>query len=361
METSVELSVRTIHKLPEELWLKILRLACGIADFDHAPKLMSFPVALVTKKNLRKRMIFQRRIISVCKVWYRIALPCLYEEIAIMDVSGLPKIAKILPENPLGRYTKRLDYFVNGLVDNDAFLDVLGCLTNLRIVRIDSPNFRLPTSVWNRILALPNLRVLHAPYRLSLSGHTFTPRSSTLQAMTYPLFDRQPDIAVDQHSHSALLNLSQLYFPYRFNYDFNTYSRRALQSVTSIIIGYRYDDPYAQLLNGVCPLLPSLKYIGIQANTFHSCLYRWTIDGYSLDIPSSVHTLGLTFQQPNARTHTYRALCQSLRQLHGGGLKVIRLGAQTVLDLRSRPAAAALVEDTLRAKGWRLEVGDMRI
>ncbi|KAJ3788289.1 hypothetical protein GGU10DRAFT_385111 [Lentinula aff. detonsa] len=336
-----------LPKLPEELWLDIFRHACGLSDFCDAPRLLSFPVAL-PKKLLLRRMKFQRRIILVCKAWYRIALPCLYEEIAVLDNAGLHAIADCMSKHLLGHSTKRLDFFAEEDVDEETFFALLDRLDNLKIVTIASS---VSASISKRIFALPNLTVFCNTWNGSLQFPEPAFQKYVFRAMSFPFPGYNGEFP------SALSELSQIYFPHSVHIvdpEEVSILCRNLQSVTSILFGYDHVQ-YSPLLSCIFDILPNLHYIGIQT-TFQN-FFKDSINAF----PPSVHTFGLIFQSPKAKTRTYRRLCEILKQIQGDGLKVIRLGEETVHDLRSRPSAAALVEETFMAKGWRMEVGDQYV
>ncbi|KAJ3997438.1 hypothetical protein F5050DRAFT_1419345 [Lentinula boryana] len=336
-----------LPKLPEELWLAIFRHACGLSNFCDAPRLLSFPVAL-PKKLLLKRMKSQRHIILVCKAWYRIALPCLYEEIAVLDNAGLHAIADCMLKHLLGHSTKRLDFFAEERVDEETFSALLGCLDNLQIVTIASS---VSASISKRILALPNLTVLSNAWNGHLPFSESAFRKYVFRTLSFPGYTGEFP--------SALSELSQIYFPdsiHIVDREELSVLCRNLQSVTSILFGYRHGQS-SPLLSCIFDFIPNLHYIGIQT-TFQNF---FAAQDFINAFPPSVHTFGLIFQNPKAKTRTYRRLCEILKQIQGDGLKVIRLGEETVHDLQSRPFAAALVEDTFLAKGWLMEVGDQYV
>ncbi|KAJ3731653.1 hypothetical protein DFJ43DRAFT_1155332 [Lentinula guzmanii] len=336
-----------LPKLPEELWLDIFRHACGLSDFCDAPRLLSFPVAL-PKKLLLRRMKFQRRIILVCKAWYRIALPCLYEEIAVLDNAGLHAIVDCLLKHLLGHSTKRLDFFAEEDVDEETFFALLDRLDNLKIVTIASS---VSASISKRIFALPNLTVFCNTWNGSLQFPEPTFQKYVFRAMSFPGYNGEFP--------SVLSELSQIYFPhsvYIVDPEELSILCRNLQSATSILFGYGHGQ-CSPLMTWIFDFLPNLHYIGIQTTFQDFFAAEDSINAF----PPSVHTFGLIFQNPKAKTRTYRRLCEILKQIQGDGLKVIRLGEETVHDLRSRPSAAALVEETFMAKGWRMEVGDQYV
>ncbi|KAJ3821637.1 hypothetical protein F5880DRAFT_1580620 [Lentinula raphanica] len=270
----------SVSALPEELLLRILRLACGLSNnnIDYAPRLLYFPVELVGSKALRKTREHRRRIILVSKLWYRIGLPCLYEEIAILDdieVESLYIIQTLSKNKDLGRYTKRLDigraFIKPPGVNFNIIRPLLDLLVNLQALRIDSSCFPVPVpfSFTERHPNRSTLRVLHNPYH-SLSPSpgsplpSLTPKTSSFKAITFTNFDDNGDVLDDPFAHlSALPNLSQIYFPYYFLDMEHVMQRSKLLSVTSILIGTKYKPPYATVLAYIGDALPNLRYLGI--------------------------------------------------------------------------------------------------
>ncbi|KAJ3837647.1 hypothetical protein F5878DRAFT_205017 [Lentinula raphanica] len=372
----------SVSALPEELLLRILRLACGLSNnnIDYAPRLLYFPVELVGSKALRKTREHRRRIILVSKLWYRIGLPCLYEEIAILDdieVESLYIIQTLSKNKDLGRYTKRLDigraFIKPPGVNFNIIRPLLDLLVNLQALRIDSSCFPVPVpfSFTERHPNRSTLRVLHNPYH-SLSPSpgsplpSLTPKTSSFKAITFTNFDDNGDVLDDPFAHlSALPNLSQIYFPYYFLDMEHIMQRSKLLSVTSILIGTKYKTPYATVLAYIGDALPNLRYLGIRAISLYYYLYSSSHDITGslrpLAIPAQVHTLGLIFDMPKSETKAYRALNQQLVELEADGLRNVHFGEEMLGDLQNRPVAAALLKETFRARGWCLKFGDIPV
>ncbi|KAJ3728281.1 hypothetical protein C8R42DRAFT_706754, partial [Lentinula raphanica] len=342
--------------LPEELWFKILSQACQVSDLCDAPRLLSFPVALLTKARL-KQMKFQRRIILVCKTWYRIAFPCLFEEVAILHNEGLCSIFDRILENSLGHVTKRLDVYTSTPLDPKVFSALLNRLVNLRMVYIAIGSWdSIPEPISECIYRHPTLTTVNNTRFENHSNVQYVVKEPTLRVVSLSACLFTKTVEYYRYNLSKVTQLYVLEEPFITPGDIFTHMCGNMPSVTSILFGQTISDEFPYLLDALYKFLPNLHFVAIQT-TFHSVLFsEEPLNEYHFS--PSVHTFGLTFKRPKATTRNYRRLCGTLRRLHGEGLKVIRLGEETVHDLRSRPFAAKLVEDTFRSKGWRMEAGD---
>ncbi|KAJ3837646.1 hypothetical protein F5878DRAFT_621833 [Lentinula raphanica] len=347
--------------LPEELWFTILRHACQVSDLCDAPQLLRLPLGLHRKARV-KQMKFQLRIILVCKAWYRIAFPCLFEEIAILHNVGLCSIFDLILKNSLGHVTKRLDVYANTPLDARVFSTLLSCLVHLRIVNIaNSSGQYIPAPISECIYAHPNLTAVNTTRLENHSNVQCVVKEPTLQVVSLSACFFTKTVEHYRYNLSKVTQLYVLEEPYITPRDISTHMCGNMPSVTSILFGQLISDEFPYLLDALYKFLPNLHFVGIQT-TFH-CLSLPFSEG-SLDeyhFSPSVHTFGLIFKRPKATTRNYRRFCGTLRRFHGESLKVIRLGEETVNDLHSRPFAAKLVEDTFRSKGWRMEVGDMYV
>ncbi|KAF9078010.1 hypothetical protein BDP27DRAFT_337627 [Rhodocollybia butyracea] len=257
-------------------------MVCDInSPMEDAPKLLTFPVALEAK-DLRKRMDIQRRIILVRKTWYRIYMPCLLEEITILDSKGPNATVNILNKYTIGHIAKRLDLFLWKSADKYP------------IARLDMD------SVWDNldsllppILALPNLQVLDVDRYL---GPTRAPTDTTVQTIAFPA-------CIDFIT--PFLTVTQLYLGTSFGLlPDNTFS---FQSVTSLLFGiHNLSWTNRSKMLADRHLIPCVKYVGIQTASvakFNNSLVESPInDSMALYLPPSVHTLGLSFHQPKAKT-----------------------------------------------------------
>ncbi|KAJ3728280.1 hypothetical protein C8R42DRAFT_716234 [Lentinula raphanica] len=346
--------------LPEELWFTILRHACQVSDLCDAPQLLSFPLGLHRKARI-KQMKFQLRIILVCKAWYRIAFPCLFEEIAILHNVGLCSIFDRILENSLGHVTKRLDVYANTPLDARVFSALLSCLVDLRIVNIAiSSGQYIPAPISECIYAHPNLTAVNNTRLENHSNVQYVVKEPTLRVVSISacLFTKTVE-----HYRYNLSKVTQLYVleePFITPRDISTRMCKNMPSVTSILFGHIISDDFPYLLDALYKFLPNLHFVGVQTTfDYFSLFSEGSSNEYHFN--PGVHTFGIIFKKPKTTTRNYRRLCGTLRRFHGEGLKVIRLGEETVRDLCSRPFAAKLVEDTFRSKGWCMEVGDMYV
>ncbi|KIK59163.1 hypothetical protein GYMLUDRAFT_86080 [Collybiopsis luxurians FD-317 M1] len=368
-----------LPELPEEIWVKILRMACGIGRLEETPKLLSFPKSL-PPKLLRKNMRFQRRIILVCKAWYRIARPFLYEEIAVLDQSKLHKLLDILNQTSLGSYTKRIDVFFSTYLppaDKEdrymvEFTAILRCLPNLRVLVYDpgDPLVHIPASLRTEISRLPDLKVLSASGAFSFAwdDNCVVATNRSLRTATFPLipclFPPNQMLWTEAVVNRILPNLSQIYvrdfLPSAFH---ARYVSGSLPSVTSLLI---FKDANHSLSKLPCfySIFPRLQYIGLQT-TFKAFLREedvlHQITEFRIVLPDSVHTFGMSFNGRRARYSQYRQVCDILDSMRADGLKVIRFEEQTAEHIINKKSVSALFDELCRKKGWRMEVGDMYV
>ncbi|EIM85898.1 uncharacterized protein STEHIDRAFT_157429 [Stereum hirsutum FP-91666 SS1] len=163
--------------LPNELWIRILRLAtfvCGSLDvdhddpFDHDANLWNtaieervdtiFPE--IRRSNARKL-----RFMLVCRLWHDIVQPFLYETLHIARDKDCATLAHTLKSSiiasessdvphkqSLGVWTRRLDLSMPRFAAQDVakFAPILACLPNLEILTINQnqPRTRLCAELW---------------------------------------------------------------------------------------------------------------------------------------------------------------------------------------------------------------------
>lgn len=239
-------------------------------------------------------------------------------------------------------------------------MSLLQLLPNLRILMIDHPYVLRDFA--KEILAMSNLRVLYSP-GLTSARNQLALTNNTIYATTLPLLFYD-DLNPQGHI-VRLLNLRQVYM--RDCIHPNPASSLLLNGkfpfLTSVLIGPRcFKESYASLFT-IISQFHSLQYIGIQCRfaDLNRHFNNLRTAPPIFRIPDTVHTLGFSFTRPKAGNRTYRDLCNSVKQIHGKALRVIRFGEQTMIDLRERPFAFGLVNETLQAKGWRLEWGDVTV
>lgn len=239
-------------------------------------------------------------------------------------------------------------------------MSLLQLLPNLRILMIDHPYVLRDFS--KDILALSNLRVLYSP-GLTSARNQLTLTNDTIYTVTLPLLIYD-DLSPQRHIVS-LPNLRQVYMRecIHVNPAGSLLLNRNFPSVTAVLIGPRcFKESYTSLFT-IISQFHSLQYIGIQCRfaDLNRHFNNLRTPPQIFQVPDTVHTLGFSFTRPKAGNHTYRELCNSVKQIHGKALKVIRFGEQTMIDLRGRPFACGLLNETLQAKGWRLEWGDITV
>ncbi|KAE9396010.1 hypothetical protein BT96DRAFT_997176 [Gymnopus androsaceus JB14] len=329
-KSSFKKSKADLAAIPEELWLEIFQFTCGISRsvIEDTPKLLSFPVPS-HQKTLHKRKASLLRLMRVCKLWHRIALPFLYEHIVISS-------------------DLRMVSFGHESIEMEIFTSLLLLLPNLRILIIES-NYLPPSLYQTQALTNTTIQTATFPMFESFGSHRRFLGNATNVAVTLP-------------------NLRQVHFT-EPQHDFHDFVNNGLnaqigifRSVTSVLISPNFKNTYTYLFRIIAAFFPSVQYIGIQCD--FADLNRPFDPAHGntpLYVPPTVHTLGFWFCKPQAKNATYRALCHTLSQIHGDALKVIRFGERTVVDLRGRPFASALVNETLQAKGWRMEGGDMYV
>ncbi|THV06964.1 hypothetical protein K435DRAFT_417767 [Dendrothele bispora CBS 962.96] len=133
---------------PPELLLPIFRAATILIGLPlyAGPKLFDFPGdpgPELDHKTRRASIIMKRRLPSVCKSWYQLATPYLYEHITIRRVSSLPGLSTALSRqfttdsgksvSSLGCWTKRLDIILEDVpYDNhDGIPEILESLARI--------------------------------------------------------------------------------------------------------------------------------------------------------------------------------------------------------------------------------------
>ncbi|EAU81987.1 hypothetical protein CC1G_09173 [Coprinopsis cinerea okayama7 len=104
--------------LPPEIWLAILREATAECHPLRLPLYMEYPRPTTKMRNRWKQGIVTKRyVIRVCKLWYSLAIPFLYEHLVVSRSHSLKSLVESLSlESPFGltgvtfgEYTYRLD------------------------------------------------------------------------------------------------------------------------------------------------------------------------------------------------------------------------------------------------------------
>ncbi|KAF9045632.1 hypothetical protein BDP27DRAFT_728157 [Rhodocollybia butyracea] len=367
-------SAATIHpnehqinlpELPEEILEEIFRWACDVnSPIQDAPRLLSFPVPW-NERALRRRRAFRRSIILVCKTWHRIVLPYLFESVVILDQRGsqCQGLLDVLEKYSFGHLVTRLDLSLQSPHSGGNSLKALGkalgsllrhC-TNLRVVTVKLNHFGLNRGFLDRllqcILALPNLQILDFPWFNCRADFVATLANSTIRATSF-----FPSATV-----ACLPALSQICIS-------DSSMSTPFENVTSLIFNVIFTSrrPYLSELISNCRLLPRLRYVTIRlasVEKHNRCLVSLSFPKTpsNLQLPPSVHTLGFWFDQPKATNSNWRNFCWTMAAIRGEGIKVLCFRAETAEDLRSRPHAYEMMNETLRIKGWRLETDNLYV
>ncbi|KAF5365570.1 hypothetical protein D9757_010898 [Collybiopsis confluens] len=366
-----------LPQLPEEIWMVILQTACGIPELGDSPKLLSFTLT-PHLKVMRKKLSTQRHIVSVCKLWYRIALPFLYEQIVIFLPSHMHRLSETLASRPsLGDYTKRFDvnFFLdepnkNTLVD---FLSVLLRLSNLRVLIYDSEFYigspDIPPLLPEHIARLRELRMMSMTAELasvwvgdsSDSSDISFPSLRTVSPFFFKVLSSQTRPISVAEIKRLLPSLSQLHM--RSYPLVDPTNLPSLPMVTSLFLSGSICRLNA--LHLLSPNLPSVQYVTLRTTLqdFLSGIDEPLIQPIrAICLPNTVHTLGILIEDKRAKTSRYRAVAKMLEaEVRGDGLKVVRFGGLTAEDILSRPTAYAVLDKACKDKGWKLEFGDMSV
>ncbi|KIK59193.1 hypothetical protein GYMLUDRAFT_262250 [Collybiopsis luxurians FD-317 M1] len=386
--------------LSEETWAAILRMACGIGQLEDAPKLLSFPKSpppnfcartwyILLHKDSRKLFLtptlqkHQRRVILVCKAWYRIARPFLYEEIAVLDPSKLRNLLDILNQTSLGSYTKRFDVFFprssqrSGDQDRyvEEFIAILRLLPNLRVLTY-GPEYSVlpnPASLRTEISRLPNLKVLSTPgfFSNAWDDNSAFAVNRSLRTATFPIIPYPHKLRIEATLNRILPNLSQIWVgdsPSAFQAlgvsgSLLSLGVSGVPSVTSLFISKGAGDNLRKLPY-FYTLFPRLQYIGLQT-TFQVFITeeKWLREtrDFRITLPDTVHTFGISFDGRRAKYSLYRQVCDALDRMKADGLKVIRFEEKTAEDILSKSSVSVLLNELCQKKGWRMKAGDMYV
>ncbi|KAH6919169.1 hypothetical protein BKA70DRAFT_1249464 [Coprinopsis sp. MPI-PUGE-AT-0042] len=236
-------------RLPPEIWIDILRQAthgplwlqlwrhASVARFDGYEEWKANMVKPVHVRFRRRHLtilqITKIRVVRVCKDWYSIGVPFLYEHIVLKTCERIPRYTSYMSQpsvidpmlGPLGRHTKRLDIGIKDFVPLSGASTVqllLQQLPNLRAfvaaackVTInaldalpssleyfecrdeDSNTQNLPPEAWGSFLTShPNLRCTVIPpldeeYDDPLRALTFSPALSLQQLVELRVYPSQ--------------------------------------------------------------------------------------------------------------------------------------------------------------------------
>ncbi|KAF9045635.1 hypothetical protein BDP27DRAFT_1346596 [Rhodocollybia butyracea] len=336
-----------LPEFPEEILEEIFRWACDVhPPLQDAPKLLNFPVPL-NERALRKRRFFRRSIILVCKTWYRIVLPYLFESVVILDQRGsqCQGLLNALEKYSFGHLGPHFDN--SWMTLGKAVVSLLRHCTNLRVLTVKMHYFGLDRGFLDRllqcILALPSVQILDFPWHSCRGNFVAALANSTIKTT---MFYHNATIA-------RLSALRQMYIPDHF-----TLSRPLSGNVTSLILDstvpYNPDRPYLSWLISTCRCLPRLRYVTIYVASVEEH------NRYLESIPPTSSSY-LDSLPPSSTTRAWRNFCWTLRLIHGEGINVLRFREETAEDLRRRHVAHELMNERLRTNGWRLETGDLHV
>ncbi|KAF6744144.1 hypothetical protein DFP72DRAFT_1078989 [Ephemerocybe angulata] len=188
----------TLPEIPPEIWIEILRQATDVPDSLEHPQL------LITK----------RYIVRVCREWYAIGMPFLYEHVSITRPRHVHQLSETLSKTmtrgevnePLafGCFVKRLDLTAAAL-DSVVWSDE-GCGTSLRQVLDLTPNLvtlNMPStsSLLRQIEQIPRAVI---PGLRNLNWTS----TGTSSKSGYQVFQTE---FLDSHPHIENMNLISLY------------------------------------------------------------------------------------------------------------------------------------------------------
>ncbi|KAF6764626.1 hypothetical protein DFP72DRAFT_1162598, partial [Ephemerocybe angulata] len=142
----------TLPEIPPEIWIEILRQATDVPDSLEHPQLLvdpkhsyMFRLSGPATRRHKAALITKRYIVLVCREWYAIGMPFLYEHISITRPRHVHQLAETLMTRgevgaPLafGCFVKRLDMTAMALDPVDWSDE--GCGTSLRQVLDLTPN-----------------------------------------------------------------------------------------------------------------------------------------------------------------------------------------------------------------------------
>ncbi|KAJ2927116.1 hypothetical protein H1R20_g10014, partial [Candolleomyces eurysporus] len=265
----LEESLEALLELPLELWIDILRLAGQVPDPLEYPLVIhpacsSNILSSYARKRYRDALATKKHILGVCRQWYALTIPFLYEHIVIENldtmqrilavVDGLPTIREPDDTQKLGCFIKRLDLVVpelqwtgNGdstypyslapqlckLAPNLITLNTssTGDARSFPLSNVISPRleylywintFRLPVSQWVTFMdAHPRLKFIDPPFFSSSSsdceGYQAPWRTTQWPSLRELVLhqDRQSSFWASDFPPGAFPNLQKIEFTYR--------------------------------------------------------------------------------------------------------------------------------------------------
>ncbi|KAG9318043.1 hypothetical protein JVU11DRAFT_107 [Chiua virens] len=173
------------RRLPPELWICIFHFATHVPDtlipeiYTHASLIGSI-YSRSSNAALRDALVTKRAVVRVCRQWWHLAAPILYQSVYIGRARCLSSLSStlvqsaaakgtVVGERPLGEYTQRLDiamrdHAVNANAEFDSLATLISCMPHLAIVSFSvTPSYAV--SLPNHILdalrsSAASLRVL---------------------------------------------------------------------------------------------------------------------------------------------------------------------------------------------------------
>lgn len=394
MSASWNKPIRNTPSIPPELWLTIFeRLKVpGVLEPDIYVTSDEPQRAIIRKQQrlLRDSLVTKRYLVTVCKQWYTMATPLLYESIIIGRGRTLSSLCTALVKSKretdhssqghhaLGWYTKRLDVAMRdqghygSAADLEFLAKAIQCLPNLAIVMfsVRSPRYvehPIPTSImhaladtcghslrivdlsesvlhpsrhdWREFLtATPHLRVLRGP------GATPISSDHTRPLVDLPVLSELTALALTSRNSKEYLNggnhfphlpsLREFEFHYDIHFLWNTCAGLLGvfgHNLTVIHLNFNMHGDYLQgEMNAVSQHCPNLARLILSLQLWEQLICK-------LSFPS-VPYVALRSWQYQAPSWIYRGLFTSLSTM-SGKIQIVRLcDHHNVTDLRVRHA-----------------------
>ncbi|KAF8224175.1 hypothetical protein L208DRAFT_1313086 [Tricholoma matsutake] len=382
--------------LPAELWMTIFREATWVSRILDSDSVEEFG-SLTSRQRirpLRASLITKRYLVRVCKQWYSLAIPFLYESIIIGRCRTLNTLRDALqslcsPENldagnghPLGWWTKRLDVAMrdNGS-DTESELEslsqIIQSLPNLNILV-----FRVTTSKYHNVL-LPGSFLHHLSrsagsnlqaivwYTRALTPdspqwYAFLAGMPTIRTLSCSQFfdDLLPALPAlrtfSLHDISSFPNpslpnpsLRHLTFGvYKCDVNWKVFLLNHGQQLEVIQVHTIWKCWVSHVVQAISQSCPKLQRLDIAIQTWEE------LNSSQISLPATIHTFGLYCMQPQAPRTGYKQLFSALKDMKfGPAFKVIQLlRPNNVTDLYGRHRQLLLTNmPKLRELGFEIQ------
>lgn len=187
-----------LPSLPPEVWICIFHHATHVLGtlvpdiYAHAG-LVGPVYNSIFHPRLREALITKRALVCVCKQWWYLAIPCLYQSVYIRRVRSLTSLSKTLADSAaskgtlvttrlLGEYTQRLDiairdHCVDEHAESGLLAVIISCMPSLAIVSFATRISYIATTGFSANIThalrytAPSLRVLDWSSGLLSSPH----------------------------------------------------------------------------------------------------------------------------------------------------------------------------------------------